>query len=121
MKKQEIIQEIVEQVSVTSTRIVRVYGVSNGIGYDLDFKATFKNGFAKEFEAHCYRSSWDCIGHLKPNQRVFNAYKGSDNEPLRYERDVMNYWQGKGFRHFLERHSKDELNDLYNQVKKSHR
>ena len=109
MKKAEIIETILEKVETVKTDIIRVYGVPMGVGYDLDVYITFKDGQRKYLEAHATNKGWAVGGHLRPNQFIFNEYKGS-NAPMRYAEDVTRYWNEKhGLKEYLSRFKKVDL------------
>ena len=113
MKKIEIIEKIVERVEEIDIGIVRVYGVSHGVGYDMTGYVYFDNGKSMLVEAHAVRASWACLGHLRPDNPYYK-YTGSNDV---YQDDVIKYWKEKhGFREYLGRWLKPELVDLYGEL-----
>jgi hypothetical protein len=107
MKKSEMVREILNQVDTTHCYIVKVYGTFSGVGYDLDIHLSFKGGQKIEISAHAGSKSWDCTGHLRPQQVDFEVYSGSYDI---YRSKVINYWEnGYGFEGYLERLKKHEL------------
>ena len=114
MKKDEIIQKILDNVNNVECFIVRTYGVSHGVGYDLNVRVTYKSEKELIVEAHALSKSWACLGHLRPHNPVYK-YTGSNDI---YKEQVMNYWDsGKGFKEYLARLLKTELLDLLNNLK----
>lgn len=85
MTKKQLIEKIKENVTVTNVELNKVYGVSNGVGYDLTIEIN-NNQYLK---AHALRQSWACIGHLRPNQVEFKKYTGSNDI---YRENVKAYW-----------------------------
>lgn len=113
MLKKEIISTIMTHLEVVDVWLVRVYGVPMGIGYDMVAEVKAKEtGEILHFDFHAGPQSWDCIGHLRPNQLGFDAYKGG-NPPLLYLDRVKRWWSEKaGFRFYLERFKKKELEEM---------
>lgn len=92
MLKSEMIQEFINEVKEVKCQIVKVYGVSHGVGYDMNIKVLFKNGDSTILEAHALRQSWACLNHLRSNQDEFKLYTGSNDI---YRDEVVNYWEKK--------------------------
>ena len=113
MLKKEMVKELVEKVKITRCTVQRVYGVSFGVGYDLNVLVEFKNGKRKHLDAHATRASWDSPGHLRPNNPEYK-YTGSNDV---YQEQVIYHWEKKhGFKWYLERLKKLELQYIYNQI-----
>ena len=109
MKKAQLIETILEKVKTVDAQIIRVYGVPMGVGYDLGVMVTFKDGQSRYLEAHASNKAWAVGGHLRPNQFMFDEYKGS-NAPLRYAESVRSYWNKKhGLKEYLSRFKKVDL------------
>ena len=113
MTKQKMIENILPKVKETSCYIVRTYGVSMGVGYDLNINVEMAD-FEIDFEAHATRQSWALLGHLRPNNPEYQ-YSGSCDY---YKQDVCEYWEdkNKGLKEFLSRLTKDQLKYYYNKI-----
>ena len=109
MKKQAIIDDLMQNLEVKDVTILRIYGVTYGVGYDLNVTVEHtKTGEIKILKAHALKSSWALPGHLRPNNRQLE-YKGSNN-PYKYVDTVSHYWMIKdGLLEYLERFKKDAL------------
>jgi len=106
MKKSILIEEIVKEVVKIECYVARVYGVSCGVGYDLDVYIEFYNGSNKHIEAHAVRQSWACVNHLRPRNPMYK-YSGSNDV---YQDQVIKYWtDGKAFSEYLARDLKKNL------------
>jgi len=106
MKKSEVIEKIIENVKEISCYIVRIYGVSCGVGYDMNVELTFKNGLTEHQDVHAIRQSWACFGHLRPNNPRYQ-YTGNCDY---YQEKVIKYWEnGNGFKELITRMNKEEL------------
>jgi len=108
MIKREMVLEILEQVEEVKCYIVRTYGVSRGVGYDLNVGVEFSGVKYLDIQAHAVssRSSWDMPEHLRPNNPIYK-YTGDCDY---YKEDVMDYWDnGRGFAGYLQRLQKPEL------------
>lgn len=109
MLKKDLVKGLVKAVTKVDATIVRVYGVSHGVGYDLNVVVNFEKGITKSFEAHAGPKSWTMPGHLRPNNS-FYEYTGSNDV---YRERVIEYWEhGDGleeyYGHFLKKELKDE-------------
>ena len=113
MTKQKMIESILPKVKETSCYIVRTYGVPMGVGYDLNINVKMAD-FEIDFEGHATRQSWASHGHLRPNNPEYQ-YTGSNDV---YKGRVREYWSHKegGFREFLSRMTKDQLEFYYYQI-----
>jgi hypothetical protein len=106
MKKSQMIELITKEVEKIDCYIVKIYGVSWGVGYDLDIDITFKGGRKFPMQSHALSQSWALIGHLRPNNPYYK-YTGSNDV---YRNKVTHYWQiGNGFAEYLGRLKKTEL------------
>lgn len=113
MTKAMLVEAITKEVKVSNVEIVKVYGVTCGVGYDMLLHTNFMT-----YKARAYRQSWDLTGHHRENERDFNTYKGSDNDPLRYEEAINKYYtEEDGFKHYLSRFSKIMLQATYEVLK----
>jgi hypothetical protein len=105
MSKKELREKILENVETVDCSIVKVYGVTIGVGYDLNARVTFKNGYVLPIKAHALRQSWACVGHLREYQGQFKVYTGSNDI---YREQVIAYWENKdGLNEWLERLNKE--------------
>lgn len=89
MKKQELVLKLVSMYEVKNCVIRRVYGVSNGVGYDLD--VTVMNNATGELhliKAHANNHGWFYPSHLRPNNPPYQ-YTGKCD---RYQSRVVNAW-----------------------------
>ena len=109
MKKDEIVKNLVNVLKVESVVIAKIYGVTCGIGYDLDIKVSNTlTGEVKFIKAHASNKSWDCLEWLHPN-RAFNTYKGGNN-PYRFVDSVTRYWMdGCALENYYMRYNKASL------------
>ncbi len=114
MKKSEMIEAILSvKPECTNAYIVRVYGVTCGVGYDIDAIIEFKGGFVLPIKAHSSRQGWAYPEHLRPNNPYYR-YTGKNDV---YQEKVINYWMnGSGFESYLNRLNKDNLEVIYNYV-----
>lgn len=113
MIKNEMIDVIIENVESVNASIVRVYGVSCGVGYDLFVTVQTKKCMILDFDAHAVRQSWAGVGYLRPNNPYYK-YTGSNDV---YQSRVIEYWRnGGGFREFLGRMNKDALQVIFNEI-----
>ncbi len=55
MKKIDLRNEIIEMTNSVDCNILKVYGVSCGVGYDLIVNVSFKNGGFRQLKAHATR------------------------------------------------------------------
>jgi hypothetical protein len=109
MKKSLIIDNILIKVDKINLIIHRTYGVSHGVGYDMTAYVTFDNGVELDFAAHAVPKSWDSLGHIRPNNPYYK-YSGSNDV---YKERVIDHWEKKnGFKYYLERFKKQELEYL---------
>jgi len=114
MKKSEIIERIIKEVESVSCYIVRVYGVSCGVGYDMNATIRFKNGYLMMPAVHALHQSWACLGHLRPNNPHYQ-YTGSCDV---YQSRVIEYWEKRnGFKELLTRLDKERLEYILFSVK----
>jgi hypothetical protein len=114
MKKEESVKKLVDEVEKVDCSIIRVYGVTCGVGYDLDVLITFKNGYRKWIDAHASPRSWCGPGHLRDSQYSFYNYTGKND---RYRERVTNYWTSKnGFIGYLCYFKKPELKEMIEEV-----
>jgi hypothetical protein len=113
MRKNEMVDVIIENVESVNASILKVYGVSCGVGYDLFVTVKTKKTQILGFNAHAVRQSWACVGYLRPNNPYYR-YTGSNDV---YQSRVIEYWRnGGGFREFLGRMSKDALQVIFNEI-----
>ena len=114
MTKKQMIEEILNKVKSVDCNIVRVYGVTMGVGYDLNVSIEHDKG-SFYFKAHATRASWALIGHLRPNNPQYQ-YTGSCDY---YQEDVIKYWEhGEGLGEYLGRFKKLDLIHLYDTIVK---
>lgn len=114
MRKSEMIDSILSLVNkVENCEIRRVYGVSCGVGYDLDITISFNTGEVKMIEAHANNHGWYYPSHLRPNNPPYK-YTGSCD---RYQSRVISAWvNGLSFEYYLNKLNKNELQALYDEV-----
>ena len=114
MKKSEMINEILSvNPKCVNTYITRVYGVSCGVGYDIEATIEFKGGFVLPIKAHASRQGWAYPNHLRPNNPYYK-YTGKNDV---YQEKVINYWMnGAGFEGYLNEFKKKTLEVIYNYV-----
>ena len=116
MVKSEMVKSFIGNVEKVECEIVKVYGVPMGIGYDMVITLTNKNGRIAFLDAHATRQSWALIGHLRPNQTVYDDYKGS-NYSYKYIDSVKSYWESKnGLFEYLLRFKKQDLQETFNTI-----
>ena len=116
MKKSEIKNEIMELIKEgTTARIDRVFGVSNGVGYDLTPFIETKNGVKISLDVHALRTGWAYPKHLRPNNPDYK-YTGSNDI---YQDKVIGLWNYKngGFSQYLDELKKAELLDFLKEIK----
>ena len=107
MFKRDLIEEILQGIKKIDCYIIKVYGVSWGVGYDLNVLLTLNNNKTHHLDAHALPKSWACIGHLRDNQTVFYNYTGRNDV---YRDYVINYWTSKqGLEEYLQRFKKCDL------------
>lgn len=114
MKKAEMIQSIINKVERVDCYIVRVYGVSCGVGYDLNVNLETKNDNIR-LAAHALRQSWAAVGHLRPNNPYYK-YSGSCDY---YQKDVIKYWESekeRALEKYFSRLNKSELTLWYESI-----
>jgi hypothetical protein len=112
MVKSDIVKSFIENVESVKCEIVKVYGVPMGVGYDMVISLTHKDGHIAFLDAHATRQSWALIGHLRPNQTVYDDYKGS-NYSHKYIDSVKSYWESKnGLFEYLLRFKKQNLQNV---------
>lgn len=114
MKKSEMIEAILKaSPRCQSVYIVRVYGVSCGVGYDISTTFMFEGGHILDIEAHASHHGWAYPNHLRPNNPYYK-YTGKND---RYQERVINFWKnGLGFESYLNELKKKELEVIYNYV-----
>ncbi len=106
MKKSELVERICSKVKKVDCFIERVYGVSHGVGYDLNVDVEYINDKKERIQAHAVHSCWAGLGHLRPNNPDYK-YTGSCDV---YKKDVCDYWDSEnGLEEYLMRLSKSEL------------
>jgi len=111
MTKAKMIKAILDNVDIKACRVVRVYGVPFGVGYDLNITVLYKNGQAEIIDAHATNKSWSGIGHMKPNNPDYK-YTGRNDI---YQNQVINRWENSwGYEGYLNRFSKIELTKIFN-------
>ena len=115
MRKSEMIDSILSlEPKVLNCDIRRVYGVSCGVGYDLNITVHFNvTGEVKFIAAHANNHGWAYPSHLRPNNPPYK-YTGSCD---RYRERVINAWvNGFAFESYLNKLSKNELQSFYDEV-----
>jgi len=114
MKKADMREAILKELVSSNAGILRVYGVSFGVGYDLVIDLEFKN-VDMNIHAHATNKSWALPGYLRPDNPQYK-YTGSND---RYQYRVINYWKTKdALDEYLSRFQKPELEEFYNKVVK---
>ena len=111
MTKEKIIDSIASNVKVEDVHIVRIYGVPMGVGYDMQvFLSDLSTGEVSSVKMHAGARAWSMPEHLRPEQTVYNVYKGRDPYPERYINPIKKYFiEENGFKNYLRRFKKDEL------------
>jgi hypothetical protein len=121
IKKSDIIDMIKAEVSKVECDIVKIYGVSCGVGYDLDIDVYFKIDLKQyrgplKIKAHAGPRTWCMPGHLRPNNRYYE-YKGRSD---RYQEVVRKYWQEPkkydGLAGYLDYMTKKDIMILYHSL-----
>lgn len=114
MKKSKMIESILSvKHNPEHAYISRVYGVTCGVGYDIDVTVIFQGVFTLDIEAHASRQGWAYPEHLRPNNPYYK-YTGSNDV---YQEEVIKYWMnGSGFKSYLNGLKKDKLEVIYNYV-----
>ena len=114
MRKKELVLALSSMYEVKNCVIRRVYGVSSGVGYDLD--VLLQNNVTGEttlIEAHANNHGWFYPSHLRPNNPPYK-YTGSCD---RYRERVISAWvNGFAFESYLNKLSKNELQSFYDEV-----
>ena len=115
MTKKEMIESILQEVKSVKCSVIRVYGLSNGVGYDLIASIDFEKKTI-EVDAHALRTGWAYPKHLRPNNPYYK-YTGSNDV---YQSQVVNFWEKKtgytGFEGYLSELKKNDLQALYHEV-----
>jgi hypothetical protein len=89
MDKKELVLQLTSMYEVKNCVVRRVYGVSCGVGYDLDVTVmNNQTGEISMIEAHANNHGWFYPNHLRPNN-PFYKYTGSCD---RYQSRVINAW-----------------------------
>ena len=111
MTKEKIIDSIASNVKVKDVKVVGIYGVPMGVGYDmLVFLSDLSTGEVSSVKMHAGARAWDMPEHLRPAQLYYNVYKGTDPYPERYINRIKTYFiEQDGFKNYLRRFKKDEL------------
>lgn len=93
MTKKDLVLQLVNNYEVQNCVIRRVYGVSCGVGYDLDITVmNNKTGEITMIEAHANNHGWYYPSHLRPNNPPYK-YTGSCD---RYQDRVLSAWIDNG-------------------------
>ncbi len=116
MLNKDLVNNIVLQLEVTQVTILRTYGVSCGVGYDI--AVTVKNKRTNNLfilEVHAVRQSWACVGYLRPDNPQYK-YTGSNDV---YKDAVHIYWYNdnkQALKEYYNRFTKKELDTIYNKL-----
>ena len=105
--KKDLVNAIVEKVESVDCDIVRIYGVTMGVGYDLDITIKLKGTSMELYiPAHASPKSWASYGHLRPNNPYYK-YTGRNDV---YRARVIDYWEKKhGLENLLNRFNMTDL------------
>lgn len=113
MLKRELVELIVDKFDkVDKVEIIKVYGVSCGVGYDLRVDFTNEIGL----KAHANRHSWALPSYLREDQDVFKKYTGRNDV---YRESVKSYWTENtkdALREYFGRYKKEELFEGLNKI-----
>lgn len=112
MKKSELILKLSSNYEVKNCMIRRVYGVSCGVGYDLDVLVMNKiTGEVTMIEVHANNHGWYYPNHLRPNNPPYK-YTGSCD---RYQSRVISAWMDNpnALEYYFDGFKKTELQALY--------
>lgn len=94
MKKQQMIEMLVSRYEVKNCNIRRVYGVSCGVGYDLDVLVmNIETGELHIIKAHANNHGWYYPSHQRPNNPPYK-YSGSCD---RYQSRVVDSWMNNKY------------------------
>lgn len=89
MKRKELVLALSSMYEVKNCVIRRVYGVSNGVGYDLDVMVmNINTGEVTLIQAHANNHGWFYPSHLRPNNPPYK-YTGTCD---RYQSRVISAW-----------------------------
>ena len=112
MKKQELIEMTIAKVEEVECSIVRVYGVTFGVGFDLDITITTNDWKQHYLPAHAGPKAWAMPYHQRSRQYHQYDYKGRGDVDY-YEKKVIEYWESKrALGEYLSRLSKPALEEL---------
>ena len=120
MKKSDIIDMLLDGVRKIEADVIRVYGVSCGVGYDLNITVYFKEDPSRyikpiHIKAHAGPRTWCAPNHLRPNNGYYQYSGHSD----RYQSAVRDYWEREshaGLRGYLGYFKKDQLIYFYETI-----
>lgn len=105
MQKAEMVNEIEQYIETIDCEVIRTYGVTHGVGYDLHI--TLND--AIRLNAHATNVSWDLVGHRKADND-YCQYTGKNDV---YKEAVIDYWvSGEAIQYYLERLTKDQLFEI---------
>lgn len=89
MRKRDLILALSSMYEVKNCVVRRVYGVSSGVGYDMDVLVQNNNtGELHLIQAHANNRGWFYPSHLRPNNPPYQ-YTGSCD---RYRERVISAW-----------------------------
>ena len=95
MKKELLVNKILENVKEVDCVICKVYGVTYGVGYDLIVNVEFINTLTITIKAHATNKSWSLWGHLRPNNPYYK-YTGSNDV---YQNRVIHHYENTNYKY----------------------
>jgi len=117
MTKEELRGLIVEKIGrVNYCEICKVYGMTMGVGYDLDVEIVTTDGEAFFINAHANRFGWAFLGHARPNNQYYE-YTGHNDS---YQNAVCEFWKfspKSAVMQALRRLQKSELIEILDDIK----